>query len=372
MPLFFQKGQNLFLKDKGFEIHLIASDDIYLNQVKERDKLFTYPLNIERRPSIFKDIYSLLKIILLLRRIKPDIVHAGAPKSSFLGLLAAWLCRVKGRFFACHGTIAGRHQGLSRVFYRFIEKCAAFWAKRVWCVSPSLLEFMNSEGIVPKDKGFSIGQGSANGFKREWLEEEDAEIPEAVKTLRKEKDNSYFPIILFIGRICSDKGIEIITEAWVKLRELYPKLRFLIIGSHDLTNPVDNNVLNLLQNDDRVILSGYLSPGALGYCYETADILVAPSLGCEGFLNVVGEASLFSLPVIASNVVGPRDAVVDGVTGTLVPPSDPKLLCDAIIKYLDNPELAKKHGQAGRERYENYFKPEIIWETLYSEYSKLL
>jgi glycosyltransferase involved in cell wall biosynthesis len=368
MPLFFQRGQNIFLKNNGFEIYLIASDDIYLNEVKNRDEITTYSLNIKRKPSLFNDLISLIRLIILLRRVKPDIVHAGAPKSAFLGLFAAWLCRVKGRFFACHGTITGRRKGLSRLFYRLIEKFTAFCAKRVWCVSPSLLEFMIAEDIVSETKGFTIGQGSANGFKREWLEDKAAAIPETIKKLREDKNINYFPVILYIGRICAGKGVEVLTEAWKKLRVNYPKVFLTFIGPADLTNPVDRATMDILRNDDRVILAGYVSPGGLGYCYETADLLVAPSLGSEGFGNVVGEASLFSLPIVASNVIGFKDAVIDGVTGALVPPSDPNSLYEAIANYLDNPEIARKHGLAGKNRYESYFKPELIWESLYSEY----
>jgi glycosyltransferase involved in cell wall biosynthesis len=372
MPLFFQRGQNIFLRNKGFEIHLIASKDIYLNQVNERDGIIVHELNIKRRPSILNDLVSFIRLIILLRRIKPDIVHAGAPKSSFLGLLAAFICRIKGRFFACHGTITGRRKGLARIFYRYIEKFTALLAKRVWCVSPSLLVFLNSEGIVSKEKGFTIGLGSANGFKREWLEDKNAEIPEIIKKLRNDKDINYFPIILYVGRICSGKGVEILAEAWKKLREKYPKLRFLLIGGYDFTNPIDSRVSDFLQNDERVIFPGYVSPGALGFCYETVDLLVAPSLGSEGFGNVIGEASLFSLPIVATNVIGFKDAVLDGVTGSLIPPSDSNSIFEAVVNYLDCPELARKHGLAGQKRYEKYFTPELIWANLYSEYLNLL
>jgi glycosyltransferase involved in cell wall biosynthesis len=372
MNLFFQRDQNIFLKKKGFEIHLIASDDIYLKQIEERDGIIIHKLNIERKPSFFKDIVSLFRIIIILRRIKPDIVHAGAPKSSFLGLLAAWACRVKGRFFACHGTITARRQGLSRSFYRLVEKFTASLAKRVWCVSPSLLDFLISESIVPNDKGFTVGHGSANGFKREWLKDERVKIPEIIKVAREERNIDYYPIMLYAGRICSEKGVDLLAGVWSKLRENYPKLRFMLAGAYDLTKKIDFKALELLKNDERAILTGPVDQGGMGRCYEIADLLVAPSLGGEGFGNVVGEASLFSLPVVATNVIGLKDAVVDGVTGVLVPPSDSNSLYNAIAKYLDDPRLAKKHGQAGRERYEIYFKPELIWDGLYNEYIKLL
>ena len=78
------------------------------------------------------------------------------------------------------------------------------------------------------------------------------------------------------------------------------------------------------------------------------------------------------LPVVATRTIGCVDAVVDGVTGTLVPPRDPKALAEGIARYLDDPDLSRRHGQAGRERVLRDFRPEDIWEATYQEYVRLL
>ena len=79
-----------------------------------------------------------------------------------------------------------------------------------------------------------------------------------------------------------------------------------------------------------------------------------------------------AIPVVITNVPGCVDAVVDGVTGTLVPPRDPKSLAGAIARYLDDPDLRRRHGLAGRERVLRDFRPEDIWEATYREYLSLL
>jgi glycosyltransferase involved in cell wall biosynthesis len=372
MPFFFKKEQNIFLKKNGFEIHLIATNDSYLQKIRARDGIIIHPLTIKRRPSLFSDLSSLIGIVNLLRKIKPDIVHAGAPKSAFLGMIAAWLCRIKGRFFACHGTITARRHGLSRLFYRLIEKLTASLACRVWCVSPSLLDFLVSEGIVSKNKAFVIGQGSANGFKREWLDDQNFMVPDLIINLRNYKLINNYLVILYTGRICIGKGIKQLLEAWLKIKYKYNNIKLLLIGAIDYTDLLDETSLNLIQTDDSVTMTGYIDPGALGFCYETADLLVLPSVGSEGFPNVIGEAGIFSLPVVATNIIGSKDAVVDGVTGTLVPPADSNSLYNAISNYLENHELARNHGIAARNRIETFFTPELIWETLKLEYINLL
>lgn len=79
-----------------------------------------------------------------------------------------------------------------------------------------------------------------------------------------------------------------------------------------------------------------------------------------------------AMPVVATSVPGCVDAVVDGVTGALVPPRDPVALAAAIARYLDDPALRECHGQAGRQRVLRDFQPEAIWEATYQEYLRLL
>lgn len=78
------------------------------------------------------------------------------------------------------------------------------------------------------------------------------------------------------------------------------------------------------------------------------------------------------LPVVATTVPGCVDAVVDGRTGSLVPPRDAAALGRAIAAYLDDPGLRRAHGQAARERVVREFGQREVWEALLAEYRALL
>ena len=78
------------------------------------------------------------------------------------------------------------------------------------------------------------------------------------------------------------------------------------------------------------------------------------------------------LPVVATRIPGCIDAVVDGVTGTLVPVRDATALAAATRRYVDDPALRAAHGNAGRERVVRDFAQEVIWEALHAEYVRLL
>jgi len=101
------------------------------------------------------------------------------------------------------------------------------------------------------------------------------------------------------------------------------------------------------------------------------DIFVMPSYR-EGFGLSNIEASAMGLPVVSTRIPGCIDSVKDGLTGLLVPPRDVEMLVEAIQSYLDDAELRRKHGQAGRERVLREFRPEMIWEDLLKEYCALL
>ena len=79
--------------------------------------------------------------------------------------------------------------------------------------------------------------------------------------------------------------------------------------------------------------------------YRAMDVLALPTYR-EGFPNTPLEAAAMGIPVVATRVVGCVDAVVDGETGTLVPPRDASSLARALAAYLDSPDLGRRHGQA--------------------------
>lgn len=89
--------------------------------------------------------------------------------------------------------------------------------------------------------------------------------------------------------------------------------------------------------------------------YMAMDILAMTSIQPEPFGGVVSEAMSLGLPVIATDVGGSQEQVVDGVTGLLIAPGDPTALADSIEKLMDNPELRRQMGAAAAERLRNKF-----------------
>ena len=105
--------------------------------------------------------------------------------------------------------------------------------------------------------------------------------------------------------------------------------------------------------------------------YELMDMLVLPSYR-EGFPNVLIEAAAMEVPVIATNIAGCRDAVMQNVSGELFEKGNVTQLTSAIGKLIDSPDLRKNYGQSGRVFVEKNFANERIWKGQLELYSSLL
>jgi glycosyltransferase involved in cell wall biosynthesis len=146
------------------------------------------------------------------------------------------------------------------------------------------------------------------------------------------------PHLLYVGRLSEEKGVR-------ELEEATRGLRRVIVGDGPLRDLFPDAI-------------GFVPPGELGPYYERAALVVCPSRR-EGYGVVAREAMAYGRPVVASAVGGLRDAVEDGVTGTLVPPRDPAALRAAIERLLADADFRRRLGAAGRA----WAREELSWEV---------
>jgi len=146
------------------------------------------------------------------------------------------------------------------------------------------------------------------------------------------------PHVLYVGRLSEEKGI-------IDLLEATEGLPRVIVGDGPLRSLVPDAV-------------GFVAPSMLDLYYERAAVVVCPSRR-EGYGVVAREAMAYGRPVVAAAVGGLTDAVEDGVTGLLVPPRDPVALRAALERLLEDPELRRRLGEAGREKAH----AELSWEA---------
>lgn len=366
----FLRGQNAYMQQRAFVVHAIASAGPRLEELARRDAVVTHGVPISRSIQPLADLLSLWRLWRRLLRIRPDIVTVSTPKAALLGSVAAWLARVPVRVFLFRGSITEGATGLRRALFRAAERLTAALCHQVICVAPSLLDFARREGIVPPDKGLVAANGMSNGIDAARFDPYRDDIQARARELRHELDlPPGVRVIGYVGALAGDKGIDDLVTAWQSVRETHPSCHLILVGPWEAGDPVAPETRRVLETDQRVHLAGRVED-IVPY-YDLMDVLAFASRR-EGFPNVPMEAAAMEVPVVATSVVGCVDAVLDGVTGTLVPPRDPTALAVAIRRYLDDAELRRRHGKAGRERVVRDFAPEPIWRALYEEYCRLL
>jgi glycosyltransferase involved in cell wall biosynthesis len=200
------------------------------------------------------------------------------------------------------------------------------------------------------------------------------------------------PVVLYVGRLSSEKGVHVVLDAFARVRGRFPEATCVIVGpswgpirkvrtpdegplGRDIRR-LDRGYMSHLRtlaapHGGRVVLTGAVPNPELPLYHALADVLVAPSL-LEAFGIPAIEAAASGLPVVATTVGGLAETVLHGKTGILVPAADPAAVADALVTLLANPAHAAALGRAGRERVLARFTWDRVAETLAGYYAELL
>jgi glycosyltransferase involved in cell wall biosynthesis len=367
MSLRFLTGQPPYMSERGFEVQAISSPGVELQGFSQREGVQVHAIRMERRISPLRDLVALLRIWRTLRSLRPSIVHAHTPKAGLLGMIAARFARVPVRIYHLHGLEFETRTGFLRWLLRFTDWIACALANRVLCVGRSTREGAIAEGICARQKIHLLGGGSINGVDTERFFPPDPASRHAARAALGLSDQAL--VVGFVGRVVREKGIVELANAWRVLRDEFPHIRLLLVGPVEARDPVPKEVLERLRSDPRVIIRGldWETPRL----YAAMDMLVLPTYR-EGFPVTLLEAGAMGLPVVATRIPGCVDAVVDGVTGTLVPARDASPFAAAIRRYCANAELRRSHGREARVRILQHFRQETLWAATAEEYRALV
>lgn len=154
-------------------------------------------------------------------------------------------------------------------------------------------------------------------------------VPPGIEIPAESSEEADPPEVLFVGRLSPEKGVH-------ELLQAADGLNLVVVGDGPLRAAVPNGL-------------GYVSREEVLDRYRRAAVVVCPSRR-DGFPVACAEAMAHGRPVVASDVGGLPDMVVDGETGFLVPPRDPRALRAAIDRLLADPDLRRRLGRAARER----------------------
>jgi glycosyltransferase involved in cell wall biosynthesis len=363
------KGQLAYMREQGFDIVVISSPGEELRVLGQREKVSTIAIPMEREISLFKDFLSLVRLCTVLRRLRPAIVNAGTPKAGLLGMIAAWSAGVPVRIYSLLGLRLETARGWKRFVLGVSERCTSGLAHRVICVSESLRRLYVTLGFTTEVKACILREGSGNGL------DVNAFIPtpqarDRARALRAQlgiPDGA--PVVGFVGRFTRDKGVPELLDAFDQILGSFPDARLLMLGNFEDGDPIPESYAKRLCDNPRVVRAGFVADPSL--YYWIMDVLAFPSYR-EGHGTALLEAAAAQIPAVAFKATGSVDALCDGVSGTFVPLGDVGSFARALQMYLSDNRLRREHGHAGCERVRRYFRPEMIWESLYEEYVRLL
>ncbi|MGY6744072.1 MAG: glycosyltransferase family 4 protein [Cecembia sp.] len=320
-------GQMKFMKEAGWEILMVSADGREVNEVIKREGVRHQIIPFTRKITPFKDLYCLWLLYRLLKKEKPDVVHSHTPKAGLLSMFAAKLAGIKVRIHTVAGMpymVATKNKKKLLVW---MEKLTYKWATEVWPNSQSLKDFILNEQLIDASKLRIIGYGSSNGvdlekFNRGALSENHL----VAATMRiAPSENDY--LILTVGRLVKDKGIEELVEAFLGSKVAkYGKL--ILLGSFEQQlNPLAEDIVRKIQDHPRIVQIEWTDH--VPHYLAMADVLVHPSHR-EGFPNVLLEAGAMQVPIICSDIIGNNDVVTHKKTGLVFPVKKVEVLKDAL------------------------------------------
>lgn len=363
----FMRGWLRTLADSGYEVHTVCSPGSQVRALLEGQgvaRAHTVPMN--RSVSPVSDLIALLRLLRLFRTERYAAVHASTPKGGLLGMLAALLARVPVRIYTLHGLRLTGTQGRAYWLLWCTEWLAMHAATHRLAVSDSVATAAEEAGVCAVGSVHVIRHGSSNGIDsvHYFRTGTSREAP-----IRRELGLSEDDLVVgFVGRLVPDKGIAELMAAWKEVAAAMPRARLLIVGDVEEHDTLPANVLRAL------VAPGIVRVGwqeETRPYYEAMDVLTLPTHR-EGFGNVLLEAGAMEIPVVATKVTGCIDAVVDDVTGYLVPLGDVAGLASALLRLANDADSRKRLALAGRHRAVTQFQPHDIWEGLLSVYGDAL
>lgn len=348
-------------RDGGFEVLIATRVNQHKGLInKEGFKLI--PIGLKRRSkNVVKEIFSIIEVIRIYRREKPDIVHHVAVKPVLYGSWATRIAGISGvvNALAGLGFIFVAEGWKAKALKRFVVFAyrTAFSSKNTIGIfqNPEDMRLFIDAGVVKREKAVLIrGSGvDVSHFKH---------LPEPAG----------IPTIILASRMLWDKGVGEFVDAARQLRKDGVACRIVLVGVPDPENPasIPEETLRGWHTEGIVEWWGYRDD--MPKVLSQAHIVALPTTYGEGVPKILIEAASCGRAIVATDVPGCREIVRNNENGLLVHPRDSKSLADALKTLIGNPKLRAKMGAKGREIVEPGFSEEIVVRQTMELYKEIL
>lgn len=358
------------MQERGFEVCAAATESEFMEPLRRRG-LRCVDLPISRSMDVGAHLRSYRQLSAWLAREPFDIVHVHTPIAALIGRMAAWRRRVPIRIYTAHGFYF--HEAMppaKRAFHVGLERFGGMLDHYLFTQSDEDRRTALRLGIARKGRALTIGNGiditrfDPDRFdaKARRAKRRELGLPEEAR------------VLAIIGRLVREKGYFELFEAARELARAREDFRLLVIGGA-LESDYDDSTQALMARvgelgiADRIVFAGPRKD--VPECLMTADVFTLPSYR-EGMPRSVIEAMAMGLPVVATDIRGCREEVVDGETGYLVPARQSGPLAACCLELLGDPARAARMGAAGRERARAVFDERLVLERQMDVYRQLI
>lgn len=308
--------------------------------------------DLRREPNPWHDARATAALTHRFRERRYDIVHTHSGKAGILGRVAARLARVPVVVHTIHGpSFYPQQNPLGNWLFRGLEQVAAEWTTHFVSVADAMTEQYQAAGIHGRYVTIY------SGFNLEAFLQVPLPPPDRA------------PVVGKVARFFRLKGHEFLFEIAPRIVEAVPDVRFLLVGDGIYRSRYER-VAEGLGLRDRFEFAGLVPPSEIPSHLARMDVLVHLSLR-EGLARALPQALACGKPVVSFDIGGAREVCRHGETGFLIRPGDTAALADAVIRLLQDKELAARMGAAGRELVRQRFGEEQMVEQIEALYQRL-
>lgn len=338
------------LNARGNNAVVMAGGEGYLSDaLQEKNIRYIKVNNLVHPIKPYKDLMAYLEIIELLKKEKPDLLATHSNKAGFLGRLAAGKLKIPVTFTSHGFLFAEERSYLKRKIYLHIEKLMSRFTDRVIAVSESEKRLAVDSKAVPANKVRVIHNGIPD------IGPGQIAIPAADP-----------PQLVMVARFAEPKDHRLLIRALTGLTD--QSWNLILVGD----GPLRNDIERLVEEEclgDRVAFKGSRK--------DVPDILAKSQLFVlsttrEGFPLSTLEGMRAGMPVIAADVGGVGEAVIDGENGYLFTAGDIEYLRRCICSLISNSDLRQRMGKKGRNRFLEKFTAQVMVEKTIAAYNEIL
>jgi glycosyltransferase involved in cell wall biosynthesis len=314
-----------FLRSQGHDVRAVSGPGPWVSEVRAAG-IPVATMALTRRIAPFQDLLALAELTWHLLRMRPDVIHTHTPKASLLGQWASALVRVRHRVHTIHGLyFPGHMRPERRWLYVWLERIQMAPAHLILSQNAEDLDTVRRDRIADPTKLRFLGNGidvtrftpaNATAHRRAAVRAELG-IPPGDQ------------VVGMVGRLVREKGYPELFEAAARILRERPNTTFIAIGGAEPTKA------DGVSADDPM------------------------------------EAAATGVPVVATDVRGCRDTVIEGETGHLVPVRDPNALAAAIIDVLQDEGRRSAMGARSRALAEERFDQRLVFQRVADAYAAL-